>query len=188
MTSDTGELLVDRRWDSDLLDSTEQFTVHSHPDGYRFAGNTLIRHEGIRVEIDYVVEARPDWSTRSAKVDIPAVATHFEVEVSPDGRWVIDGAHRPDLEGCVDIDLGWTPATNSLPIRRLPFKSEIPVTTRVGWLKWSELVFMPAEQSYTKHVDGRWTYASGNFSADLVVDELGVAIDYGDPPIWRAVT
>lgn len=188
MTQAPGELLVDRRWDSDLLDSTERFTLHSHQDGYRFAGNTLIRHEGIRVEIDYVVEARPDWSTRSARVEIPAVATLFEVEVSPDGRWVIDGDHRPDLDGCVDIDLGWTPATNTLPIRRLSFRSGIPASTRVGWLKWSELVFMPAEQSYTKHDEGRWTYSSGEFSAELVVDERGVVIDYGDPPIWRAVT
>ena len=43
-------------------------------------------------------------------------------------------------DGSVDIDLGWTPATNTLPIRRLHFKSGIPVTTRVGWLKWSEPV------------------------------------------------
>jgi hypothetical protein len=187
MTEATGELLIDRRWDSDLLDSSEQFTLHLHQEGYRFAGNTLIRHEGIRVEIDYVVEARSDWSTRSARVSIPAMATLFEVEVSPRGRWVIDGAHRPDLDGALDIDLGWTPATNTLPIRRLPFKRGITVATRVGWLKWSELVFMKAEQSYTKHADRRWTYASGNFSADLVVDQLGVVIDYGAPPIWRAV-
>jgi len=187
MTAATGELLVDRRWDSDLLDSTEQFTLHSHQDGYRFAGNTLIRHEGIRVEIDYVVEARPDWSTRSARIDIPALATLFEVQVSPQGRWVIDGEHRPDLDGALDIDLGWTPATNSLPIRRLSVRTGVPVATRVGWLKWSELVFMKAKQSYTSHGEGRWTYASGNFSADLVVDELGVVIDYGSPPIWRAV-
>jgi hypothetical protein len=39
-----------------------------------------------------------------------------------------------------------------------------------------------------KHGEGRWTYASGNFSADLVVDELGVVVDYGEPPIWRAVS
>jgi hypothetical protein len=181
------ELLVDRRWDSDLLDATELFTLHTHREGYRLAGNALIRHEGIRVEIGYVVEVGPDWSTRSARIDIPALATVFEVEVSPKGTWVIDGDHRPDLDGAADIDLGWTPATNTLPIRRLQFTSGIPVTTRVGWLKWSELVFMPAEQSYTKHGEGRWTYASGNFSADLVVDEMGVVIDYGDPPIWRAV-
>ncbi|HSK06705.1 MAG TPA: putative glycolipid-binding domain-containing protein [Acidimicrobiia bacterium] len=188
MTEANLELLVDRRWDCDLLDSTERFTLHSHRAGYRFTGTTLIRREGIRVEIDYVVDTGPDWSTRSARIDIPAVATLFEVEVSHDRRWVIDGDHRPDLDGCVDIDLGWTPATNTLPIRRLRFKRGIPVTTRVGWLKWSELVFMPAEQTYTKQGEGGWTYASGEFSADLVVDELGVVVDYGDPPIWRAVT
>jgi hypothetical protein len=116
------------------------------------------------------------------------MATLFEVEVSPQGRWMIDGDHRPDLDGCVDIDLGWTPATNTLVIRRLQFEKGTPVAIRVGWLKWSELVFMRAAQTYTRHDDGRWTYASGNFFADLVVDDLGVVVDYGEPPIWRAVT
>ena len=63
----------------------------------------------------------------------------------------------------------------------------MPQTFLVAWLQWPELLFVPAVQIYTKQSDNRWTYASGDFSADLQVDEQGVVIDYGDPPIWRAV-
>ena len=185
MTNDNAEVLVERFWESELLDSTEEFTLTAHKDGYRFSGRTLILHDGIRVEIDYLVEARPDWSTRSASVSIPALATVFEVNVSQARRWVIDGEHRGELNGCVDIDLGWTPATNTLPIRRLRLARGVPRTTRVAWLKWSELVFMPAEQTYTRRGEGIFTYSSGDFTADLHVDEQGVVVTYGQPPIWQ---
>ena len=35
------------------------------------------------------------------------------------GVWTLDGAAVSGLEACVDLDLGFTPATNLLQIRRL---------------------------------------------------------------------
>jgi hypothetical protein len=185
MTNRNPVVLVERSWESDMLDSTEDFILSAYEFGFRFAGKTLILHDGTSVEIDYAVETRPDWSTRSARISIPALATSFEVEVGDGGMWVIDGDHRAELDGCLDIDLGWTPSTNTLPIRRLRLATGVPTTARVTWLKWSELVFIPAEQTYTKRGDGTFTYASDNFSADLEVDEHGVVITYGHPPVWR---
>ncbi len=185
MTNLDPVVLVERSWESDLLDSTELFTLSAYEYGFRFAGRTLIPHDGARVEIDYAVEASPDWSTRSARISIPALATNFEVEVDARGWWMIDGDHRAELDGCSDIDLGWTPSTNTLPIRRLRLAIDVPRTARVAWLKWSELVFIPAEQTYTKRGDDTFTYASGDFSAELIVDEHGVVITYGHPPVWR---
>jgi hypothetical protein len=52
-------------------------------------------------------------------------------------------------------------------------------------LKWSELQFIAADQTYTRTGAETWQYASGNFSAELLVDDQGVVLRYGDPPIWR---
>ena len=42
-----------------------------------------------------------------------------------DGTWTVDEGVRPDLAGLCDIDLSVTPATNTLPIRRLsPFDKD----------------------------------------------------------------
>ena len=35
------------------------------------------------------------------------------------GHWRVDERERPDLEGCLDVDIQITPFTNTLPIRRL---------------------------------------------------------------------
>ncbi|MGH8951556.1 MAG: putative glycolipid-binding domain-containing protein [Acidimicrobiia bacterium] len=187
MIDDSGPEALTRTWESELLDSVEEFALSSFSDGHRLSGKTLILHDGARVEISYLVDTNPDWSTRHASIDIPALATSFDVRVESGDRWLIDGDHRADLDGCSDIDLGWTPATNTLPIRRLRFATGIPRTIRAAWLKWSELLFVPAEQTYTKRSDDRWTYESGDFAADLRVDEHGVVLTYGDPPIWRTI-
>ena len=187
MIDDPSPAIVTRTWESELLDSVEEFSLFPVSERHRLSGTTLILHDGIRVEIAYTVDANPDWSTHHASVDIPALATSFDVRVGPGDRWFIDGHHRADLDGCIDIDFGWTPATNTLPIRRLRFTTGTPRTIRAVWLKWSELLFVPAEQTYTKRRDDRWTYESGDFAADLAVDEHGVMLTYGDPPIWRTI-
>jgi hypothetical protein len=179
------EVLVERVWESDLLDSREEFALSSFNGGYELTGKSLIVHDGIRVEISYRVETASDWATRSATVEIPALAIRHELTVPKPGNWLVDGERRPDLHGCVDIDLGWTPATNTLPIRRLQLENRDTARIRAAWLKWSELQFIAADQTYTRTGAETWQYASGNFSAELLVDDQGVVLRYGDPPIWR---
>jgi hypothetical protein len=180
-----GEVVVERVWESDLLDSREDFTLAAGADSYELAGTTLIMHDDVRVEIVYRVEVTSEWSTRNATIDIAALALTHRVEVPEPGIWLIDGEHRADLDGCTDIDLGWTPATNTIPIRRLELEGRDSATIRAAWLKWSELEFMVSDQTYTKTGEATWRYASGNFSAELLADDHGVVLRYGDPPIWR---
>lgn len=101
------------------------------------------------------------------------------------GKCKVDGERRIDLDGCADIDLGWTPATNTIPIRRLDFEGRNAATIRAAWFKWSELQFIATDQTYTRTGKTTWQYASGNFSAELLVDDHGVVLRYGNPPIWR---
>lgn len=185
--TDPRNVLIERVWESDLLDSREDFTLAAGADGYQLAGTTLIMHEGIRVEIIYQVGVASNWSTRSASIDIPALAMSHVVEVPEPGTWLIDRERRTDLDGCTDIDLGWTPATNTIPIRRLQLEGRDSGTIRATWLKWSELQFIAADQTYSRTDETTWRYASGSFTAELLVDDHGVATRYGDPPIWQAV-
>jgi hypothetical protein len=179
------EIVVERVWESDHLDTREDYTLAAGADSYELAGTTHIMHDDFRVEIVYRVEVTSEWSTRNATIDIAALAITHRVEVPEPGIWLIDGEHRADLDGCTDIDLGWTPATNTIPIRRLQLESRDSATIRAAWLKWSELQFIASDQTYTKIGDSTWRYASGDFSAELQVDDHAVVSQYGDPPIWR---
>ena len=71
-----------------------------------------------------------------------------------------DGQLLGELGDCIDVDLDWSPSTNTLPIQRL-------------------------EQSYERLPDGRYRYRSGRFTADLAVDADGMVLQYGVN--WKAV-
>lgn len=176
--------LVERRWRSELLGSVERFTFSSDPDGYRLAGNVRLVHESREVDIDYEVAVDSTWLTQTASVLIPTLDVSLDVRATADRQWMIDGVHRGELDGCCDIDLGFTPATNTIPMRRLEFVPDIPVTTRAAWLRWPELVLVPAAQTYTTHSEGSWTYRQGDFTAHLETDAQGVVLVYGRPAIW----
>lgn len=176
-------VIVERTWTSELLQSREEFTLASTDTGYRLTGAVRVIREETPIEIAYRVDCAPDWTTRSAMVEIPALEIDLRLWLDA-GSWTVDGEHRPDLDGCIDVDLGWTPATNTLPIRRLDIGADVSQTIRAAWLRWPELVVLPSDQTYTRRSDRVWTYASGEFSAELEVDEHGVVVDYGRPPIW----
>lgn len=97
------------------------------------------------------------------------------------GRWWQDGAPRQDLRGCLDVDLECTPATNTIPIRRA-VDGEIDV----AWVRVPALDVVRVTQRYTAGGTGRWRYRSGDFAADLTVDEHGLVGRYGADGLWVA--
>jgi uncharacterized protein len=89
--------------------------------------------------------------------------------------------------GFIDIDLGITPATNTLPIRRLNLSVGESVELTATWIRFPELTVEPLSQRYTRLSKTTYRYENtdGSFSADLVVDKLGVVETYGE--IWARV-
>jgi hypothetical protein len=88
----------------------------------------------------------------------------------------------PDLlYGAFDVDLGGSPLTNTLPIRRLDLaRAENGVAHRlsVAWVLLPSLEVVQADQIYTSLGPGKIRYAGETFSADLVIDDDGFVIDY----------
>ena len=87
------------------------------------------------------------------------------------------GTERPpEYSDCVDVDLSFTPATNTLPIRRLGLEigeeAEIPVV----WLVWPELSVQRVLQRYTRLGEDRYRYTQDEFEAELAVDRQGLVI------------
>lgn len=179
--------LVERQWTSELLNSEERFQLRAHGDGYYLSGAVQIEYQGSPVDLTYRVEARPDWTTRSAEIHIPMAGVAFNVNVDRARRWVVNGRDHEDLNGCTDIDLGWTPATNTLPIRRMAPGAHRVFTIEAAWLQWPDLIFKSVPQRYVRRDNHIWGYQQGDFTADLETDDQGVVITYGsNPPIWHS--
>jgi hypothetical protein len=98
----------------------------------------------------------------------------------------MDGQAVAELKGCVDVDLGVTPSTNTLPIHRLELEVGASAEIVAAWIRFPELDIIPAAQRYTRLADRQYLYESNTFSAELDVDDLGLVVTY--PGIWERDT
>ena len=68
-----------------------------------------------------------------------------------DGRWFENGRENLMVQGAIDIDLGWSPSTNTLPIKRL----KLGIGQRSGefvaaWVRFPGLTLQPLPQEYLR--------------------------------------
>jgi hypothetical protein len=110
----------------------------------------------------------------------------LQLAVDEQQRWQLNGRDMAALAGCVDVDLGFSPSTNSLPIRRLKLAVGESAEVAAAWLRFPSLEFRRLDQRYTRLAERRYRYESeGGFVAELEVDEAGLVVDY--PGGWRRV-
>jgi hypothetical protein len=67
--------------------------------------------------LDYEVACDGAWRTTHARV--AGFVGEQVIDVGADGAWTMNGEPCPQVDGCVDVDLNFSPSTNLLPIRRL---------------------------------------------------------------------
>lgn len=133
------------------------------------------------VLVHYEVECDGSWCTRSVEVHCAHGTTYACLKLQADlGVWSRDSETLDELRGCRDIDIALTPATNTLPIRRLGLSPGASQEVTAAWIKIPDLTIQLLPQRYTKIDDHRYLYQSANnFSADLEVDDEGMVIRYG---------
>ena len=155
-------------------------------------GGLVVRGQATALEDDqtwgvrYAVTLDEGWVTRRAHVVCRSAAGRHEVRLESDGagRWRVDGAQAPELDGCLDVDLEASAFTNAFPVRRLALgvgaRSEAPA----AYVRAPGLAVERLEQSYHRLDDGgdgpRFDYASPRFDvrAELVYDRSGLVLDY----------
>lgn len=170
----------------DDIAGAERCTLRQQDDGWLLAGVVVARFEGRTVDARYEVAVDADWVTRAVDVTFDTLGQDLalRLERAVDASWTIDGDPAPHLDGCDDVDLGITPSTNTLPIRRLGLEVGQERDIEVAWVRFPELRVDRGTQTYTRLEDHRWRYRSGTFTAELVVDADDLVVRYGDD-LWR---
>ena len=130
------------------------------------------------------------WRLRDARLVVTTEHTERSLRLETDGRghWRDGEGARPDLDGCLDIDIWPTPFTNSFPIRRVSLAVGERREFRMAWVDGTVLTVRPQAQAYTRLDERRYRFESLNgsgFTADLEVDEHGLVVDY--PGLFRRV-
>jgi uncharacterized protein len=159
-------------------EGAEVCTLEDTQPGFRLAGTAILAADGAPFLIEYAVGTDAQWRTRS--VDVTCNEITIELSADGEGSWSV-----PGFDGCIDVDLGFTPATNTLPVRRRGLGVGRAVNLEVAWLRFPELELERMTQRYERLADDRYRYSSPGFTAELKVDENGLVLEYEG--LWRAI-
>lgn len=160
----------------------------SVPEGWEISGTAIFVSDGCPAKLAYEVACRNDWSTRSARVSgwIGKRSISLNLERPDAGDWRINGVAKHGA-ALADVDLGFTPATNTNAIRRLELPVGLEVETTALWLDTSDWELKPLRQTYQRKSNRILAYASPlhGYEADIEIDAFGVVVNY--PGLWEAV-
>ncbi len=165
------------RWQTWDGNGDETVTLRWENEGWTALG------EVTREAVSYVIRLSPMWQVRQFLLFRDQSEPDLWLGTDGAGRWgEVNGAHRPDLDGCTDIDLGCTPFTNTLPIRRLQLDVGDAAEVTAAMIDVETLGVVPVQQRYEHHGERRWRYANltSGFETDFSVDDYGLVQDYPD--------
>jgi hypothetical protein len=179
----TNQALLWRRLD---LPGHDHARLSPRLGGWLLSGTALFAHGGLPCRLDYRVLCDAAWRTESATVEGWAGSESVRVHIAADEhrRWRLDGTEQPQVEGCVDVDLGFTPATNLLALRRLALPVGAEAEVRSAWLDFPGFAMEPLPQRYRRTGESTYAYESrgGDFAAELRVNAEGFVAHY--PGLW----
>ncbi|MGW0391245.1 putative glycolipid-binding domain-containing protein [Streptomyces sp. NPDC003042] len=144
--------------------------------------------------LTYTLETTEEYVTSRLYVTVETEASARTLDLRNEGgRWTVDGAHRPDLEGALDCDLGLCPLTNTMPVLRHGLHRRPgtgPSHFLMAWVAVPGLEVSADRQTYThlaraEH-GARIRYESGDFRSDVEFDDDALVLDY--PGLAGALT
>ena len=178
------------RWRRLDVPGREEARVDRTATGWRLTGELDVEEPSATARLSYEIDCDPEWRTRRAVIegDVGGVPIRFAVAADGAGHWTRDDMPLPELAGALDVDLGFTPATNTLPIRRLALAVGESAPVRSAWLRFPELRLELLEQTYTREGEKRFRYRAlvdgEPFVARLDTDAFGRVLHYEG--LWEA--
>lgn len=161
--------------------------VSAGEQSHTLTGTSIFVTEGSRCLLAYKVVCDAAWETQEVHVSgsIEGKLIDIVLMVRPDKAWTLNGIEQPQVDGCIDVDLAFSPATNLLPIRRCNIAighSELAVA---AWLTFPEFSLEKLPQTYTRLSESTFHYSSsdGEFETGLTVVPTGFVSNY--PGLWR---
>lgn len=155
-------------------------------DGWLLHGTAVFRHEAGPARVNYAVEIDSAWQSRRGTVQGFLVDRRLDhvIERRPEG-WRLDGRLIAGLGGLLDLDYGFTPATNLQQLRRVALRPGQAIDMTVVWFDLGAESLIELPQHYECLDAGRYHYVSpaGPYEAVLELAPSGFTKHY--PELWR---
>lgn len=140
-------------------------------------------------QINYTLTINSRWEVQTVFVDVMSEQNYtIQLYKNEQLQWMNEnGEHLPAFDGCVDVDISFTPFTNSLPINRLQLTTGEGHDLRVVYIDIKQGICKPVKQRYLNKGDKVYKYENedSGYMSELLVDSEGYVVDY--PGVWQKV-
>jgi len=143
--------------------------------GFDVRGMLIGEADGQPFGTHYHMRIGTDWKIKGLNLQM-LDGRALKLRSDGKGQWrENDGAQRPDLCDCVDIDLSGSAFTNALPISRAKLETGETESFTMAYIDLPSLSVSPHVQDYTGLGDGRFAYRSQTtgYTAELETDSEG---------------
>src|SRR6056297_620345 len=155
--------------------------------GWLLVGHARFRDCKGFAALDYVLRCDENWHSLGADI----AGLHDGADVSLrierfDDGWQVNDSPQSGVGAMPDLDLGFTPATNLMPLRRLALQQSDRLSLTAAWLNYPRHRLWPLDQVYSRTgVSGRVAYSAAQTGHETVleVDPSGLITLY--PGLWE---
>ncbi|MGE0869195.1 MAG: putative glycolipid-binding domain-containing protein [Kofleriaceae bacterium] len=156
--------------------------------GWQLEGTAVFRTEtGAHAQLVYQVVCDRAWVSRRGCVRGLIGDQRIELTIGhgPHGLWSVNDEAVDDLEGLVDLDLAFTPATNLLALRRLALAEGSSADAPAAWLDLASRSLVALPQRYQRIAPTLYDYDAPSvpYHAQLEVTPEGFIRRY--PGLWE---
>ena len=182
------EALTHVVWKRILDDATLEFASLSRGEhGFDLVGRVVGVDDNRPLYVEYRLTCDARWHSRELIVSqtLGTAQRELRLEGGQEAGWCVNGSPRPDLAGCIDIDLGISPSTNALAINRLRLPIGQGGDVLAAWVRFPGLEVQPARQRYERTAENAFKYRSlaSGFEAALETDSFALPISYEG--VWQ---
>ncbi len=182
----TGETVATMQWRALDRDGEDKCRLARLDAGWMLVGHARFRDALGWAALDYVIRCDENWHTASTDITGDYGGEAVALRFQRDGTdWTLNGEPQPHLAKADDIDLSFSPASNMMPLRRLPEVGRLETVS--VWIRFPGPDVSPLSQTYTRERGGLVRYAAveSDFETHLKVDEQGFVTRY--PGLWEMV-
>jgi hypothetical protein len=153
--------------------------------GLMLDGAAIFKHAAGPARLAYQVRCDTDWRTLSGMVLGYIGSRPVSFGIARQGSdWTLNGTVVPGLERLADLDLGFTPATNLLQLRRQDVPQGEPLEISVAWLDIDTGVLTKLPQFYERRGTSEFWYQAPTVGYEGMLEFAADSFIQNYPELW----
>lgn len=176
-------------WEKRENRSIEYLTLQDRTKAFVIQGTVIMLLEEQPTQIMYRLECNKKWQTKQVSIvqERTGIINRLFLKVNNEQVWNENNSIITFATGLFDVDFEISPATNTLPIRRLGLDVGESTAVDAVWVRFPSLKLERLQQRYTRINDKCYKYEtpSTRYEAQLEVDNDGLVVHYDN--LWNRI-